>query len=909
MASSEATQELMSKALRSDFAHKPVEESLSELDGRCRDGVPGCADGLVVGPFGVFSLDTTPPQPRSSVTRSESVQTMSGPQVTDVQRHENDLSSIESVGRLSDIHDFLDWPDLFDLDFTNAEIFPQSFDNGLQDLFAAPDPAAPQINQADTFAVERDVGCAGAVSPSMRSVCGEIGVKPDDIDPAEAQLLLTHFKDRVLPQLRIMPVEKKSPWEVNNLNAAVLTLARLTYMVSQPVSYAALANLQALLALSAKHMVAHTDESSGGYWQSFAANIINKAKENLQCALRNEIKGTNAAKYKDLLMAILAMVTYATLYDNQADARAYMIDAERLLRLRGLAKRTISRKARELHHVYTWTRIVEESTFVLRNYESTRAKGAVGTARSGEVAAIQPHSGPNHRLDDFLRLDTSIPDSEIEAGAEKDNETGQHDIHLEDSREFPPSMYTELYGISEKWLSLVSQTTRLANFVDSMELDKDRCDIVFMEAIERRKQRLENMVCAFAARDLPNADDQALSTTRRPSVELARESMVHALNSALVIFFYRRIRRVNPLILQEHVKTVIQALKTYDAACRETGIRGTGSPWPAFMAGCEALYLPQKEYLKGWFERAFAVTGFTRLTVAKACMEEPRSLQNPGQLCSRLTGEQFEGLPQSSGWIAEQFHGCLDGRGVIVLFEKLADRVDLGPQLSTRLQITLRSQRIPQLGRQLRDDIRRTPHCALAARGEAVEGQGIPPVEGGDVVAERKDQLGESGSVARRVLQVSHADFRQPGNLRRCQAEPGRRGDVVVDNVQVCGLVDLGHEFLELLVVDRVVVWRHDHHSRCSGLFGVTRQVNAVPGRRGADARHHGYPSSGVLNTELEILFSFVHAQRGELAGGAAGDEAMASRAHNVINVGLETGFVNGGAVVCEGGDQCHENA
>ncbi|KIW77227.1 hypothetical protein Z517_09673 [Fonsecaea pedrosoi CBS 271.37] len=632
----EATRELMSKALRSDFAHKPVEESLSELDGRCRDGVPGCADGLVVGPFGVFSLDTLPPQPPRNLTRSESVQTMSGPQATDVQHHENDLSSIESVGRLSDIHDFLDWPDLFDLDFTNAEIFPQSSDNGLQDLFAAPDPAAPQINHADTFAVERDVGCAGAVSPSRRSVCGEIGVKPDDIDPAEAQLLLTHFKDRVIPQLRIMPVEKKSPWEVNNLNAAVLTLARLTYMVSQPVSYAALANLQALLALSAKHMAAHTDESSGGYWQSFAANIINKAKENLQCALRNEIKGTNAAKYKDLLMAILAMVTYATLYDNQADARAYMIDAERLLRLRGLAKRAISRKARELHHVYTWTRIVEESTFVLRNYESTRAKGAVGTARSGEVPAMQPHSGPNPRLDDFLRLDTSIPDSEIEAGAEKDNETGQHDIHLEDSREFPPSMYTELYGISEKWLSLVSQTTRLANFVDSMEFDKDRCDIVFMEAIERRKRRLENMVCAFATRDLPDADDQALSATRRPGLELARESMVQALNSALVMFFYRRIRRVNPLILQEHVRTVIQALKTYEAACRETGTRGTGSPWPAFMAGCEALYPSQKEYLKGWFERAFAATGFTRLTVAKACMEEVwrRRDQPVGAFCT-----------------------------------------------------------------------------------------------------------------------------------------------------------------------------------------------------------------------------------------------------------------------------------
>ncbi|OQV10687.1 Fungal specific transcription factor domain-containing protein [Cladophialophora immunda] len=540
----EASRESMSKALRSGFAQKPVDESLSELDARCRDGAPGSANDLAVGPFGAFSLN---PPPQTNIPRSDSPRPIVEQQTIDSFQGENALPSVESVGSLSDMHDFLDWPDLFDLELASYDIFPQTFDGEAQEIFPGQVSPVPQINKYDDVELERRNNHHGIIPTSLVSRDRETRVTLAEVDPAEAQLLLTHFKDHVISQLRIMPIEKKSPWEANNLNSAIMTLARLTYMTSQPITHAALVNLQALLALSAKNLAAQDaqhDESSSVYWQDFATSIVNKAKENLQCSLRNETRGTGAAKYKDQLMAILTMLTYA------------------------------------------------------------------------------PQTGPNPRLDDFLRLNTPASDSEIEAGAQKDNETGQRDIHLEDSREFLRSMYTELYGISETWLSLVSQTTRLANVIDSLEADKNRPDITYMEAIERRKQRLENMVCSFAAMDRQDVIHQAPSTAQRPSIETARDSMVRALNSALVIFFYRRIRRVNPWILQEHVKSVIRALKNYETSCRDANIQGTGSPWPAFMAGCEALQPSQREYFRDWFDRSFAITGFARLKTAKDCVEE-----------------------------------------------------------------------------------------------------------------------------------------------------------------------------------------------------------------------------------------------------------------------------------------------
>ena len=98
--------------------------------------------------------------------------------------------------------------------------------------------------------------------------------------------------------------------------------------------------------------------------------------------------------------------------------------------------------------------------------------------------------------------------------------------------------------------------------------------------------------------------------------------MVRALNSALVIIFYRRIRNVHPWILQEHVKSVVQALQDCDISCQTFGVEGPGCPWPVFMAGCEAIAPLQQDYLSQWLQHAFAKTGFARFPTIKSCMEE-----------------------------------------------------------------------------------------------------------------------------------------------------------------------------------------------------------------------------------------------------------------------------------------------
>lgn len=307
-----------------------------------------------------------------------------------------------------------------------------------------------------------------------------------------------------------------------------------------------------------------------------------------------------------------------------------MIDAERLLRIRGLAKRNISRKARMLHHVYTWLRIVGESTYVLHDYEKLESfveKALPPHPRSSKEPRSNfgvSRSGHNARLDDFLRLDAAQTEDDTDLEEQKDRETGLLDIHLEDTREDSESLYLQIYGVSETWLTLVSQTTRLANIIDTIKFSGMTKNANIIGSLERRKERLENMVCSFASTSSsrPNSIPNEEELPNNPAPEKPIDCMIRALNAALVIFFYRRIQNVNPWILQVHVDDVIQALQDFDAALAARNLAGPGTVWPAFIAGCEALTEVRRDKLKHWMEKGFAISGFAAFKVAQEAMTD-----------------------------------------------------------------------------------------------------------------------------------------------------------------------------------------------------------------------------------------------------------------------------------------------
>ncbi|KAJ6179436.1 hypothetical protein N7519_009897 [Penicillium mononematosum] len=639
---SEQSRLSMSTALGSDLVSGSIDASLAEVDSRLRDPERSLDGDIVIGPFAVLDFSSAPRKLEQELVHelepvAFDISPAVDPPETVAPENLQESNPSPILDSLSQIDDFLHWSDLLSFGLDQTEITTNgalsmpndlSFDMS-QEMGLLPVDSNHNDDLLHTFTTQQ--APAELISADVDAL-------------QEAPSLLKHFQDIVIPHIMAIPCRQKSPWKILNVPAAVVTYSDSTFLGTEKVSQAKLANLYGLLACSAIHLVLNPSTISTKppeYWWKVANQAYLQAKDHMQTSLQSETQGLKKAKYKDQLMAACILIQYTIMSGQQQHARCFMIDAERLLRLRGLSKTRISKKARLLHHVYTWLRIVGESTFVLHDYNlsasSLEALGSRFRLQHTPNSEQMANAEPNPRLDDFLRLETQNSDSDLNIDEPKDKTSGLHDIHLQDSRSYPETLYKQIYGIPETWLGLVSQTTRLANVLETFRIAREAGQTMGLEAwetLQRRSTRLENMICSFS-----------LGRTRAGVLELHADSkphghMVEALNAALVIFFYRRIRKTHPAALQGHVDSVIAALQACSATLTQDDPTGPGTAWPLFIAGCEAMSTARREAVMSMLDKASSICGFAAFGTARNIITEVWRKQD-----EHLTANRGEAMP------------------------------------------------------------------------------------------------------------------------------------------------------------------------------------------------------------------------------------------------------------------------
>ncbi|KAJ5655321.1 hypothetical protein N7507_007271 [Penicillium longicatenatum] len=627
----------MSASLTTNLLSGSIDASLAEIESRSRDTDRATDDDVVIGPFGVlnFSSSSTEPQAQSRAQllaqqplesivsqEDETISSDPGPSLglADAVDPEEiqDTSPLSIMDSISQMDDFLHWSDLlgFNLDPSGFATYPN--------LSMQPDMSFNLDNDTGLLPFASTVNNNSMQAPTPQQTPMELVSTPADL-LQNAQFLLKHFQDVVIPHIMAIPFGLKSPWKILNLPAAVVAFGDSTFLGTDGVSHARLANLYGIIACSALDLALRPQDGvleSSDHWHSTASQLYQNAKDHMQISLQHETQGPRKAKYKDQLMSANILTQYAILSGQQQHARCFLIDAERLLRLRGLSKSRISKKARLLHHVYTWLRILGESTFVLHDYGLSYScldnLGSLSQVHASSATnSNSVHHEPNPRLDDFLRLGNQNSDNDLNIDEPKDQASGYNDIHLHDSRSFSEHLYKQIYGIPETWLSLVSQTTRLANVMEAFRTARSSGRSVSMEAwekLQRRSMRLENMICSLnLGRTRGQSTD--LQTLPKPHV-----CMLEALNEALMIFFYRRIREVHPAVLQGHIDNVINALEECNDTLSQDAQTGPGTAWPMFIAGSEALTTARREAVLRWLDNASSKCGCTSFATARDVM-------------------------------------------------------------------------------------------------------------------------------------------------------------------------------------------------------------------------------------------------------------------------------------------------
>lgn len=313
----------MSSSLSKDLLSGSVDASLTEVDLRSRDPHREPDGDIIIGPFAVLDFTTTAPQgqPKADVvvyqegelpsTEPEAVQE---PASSIVMEQIPDLSPVSIIDSLSQMDDFLHWSDLLSFSPNQAGLtthptlsMPNDFSIDFGKEMSLPqDVHNAQVEPATIF------------NPQNGSI--ELVSTTSDV-LKDAQFLLRHFQDVVVPQIMAIPFGEKSPWKILNLPAAVMAFGDTTFLGTSGVSHARLANLYGILACSAidlalkppAELVEPTER-----WYRIANQTYQLAKDHIQVSLQKETHGPNKAKYKDQLMAANILTQYAvrTTFNN-----------------------------------------------------------------------------------------------------------------------------------------------------------------------------------------------------------------------------------------------------------------------------------------------------------------------------------------------------------------------------------------------------------------------------------------------------------------------------------------------------------------------------------------------------------------------------------------------------------------
>ncbi|KAJ5232382.1 Protein of unknown function DUF3468 [Penicillium chermesinum] len=302
----------MSAALKNDLLAGSVDASLAEVDLRSRDSELKSRGEVAIGPFSV--LDFTAPTGK----RDEHPDVIQGDAHTLSSLHQTikatnaimpeDISNRSPgsiIDSLSHMDEFLHWSDLLSFSPDQAGFashpslsmpYDLSFDLGQEIESSLPTPAHETMR---------------TVTPQQTPM--ELEIATVDV-LKDAQFLLKHFQDVVIPQIMAIPFGLKSPWRILNLPAAVVAFGDTTFLGTEGVSHARLANLYGLLACAAIDLARRPHLGtfqSAENWFQIASQTYQQAKDHLQVSLQHETEGPKKAKYKDQLMAANILTQYA----------------------------------------------------------------------------------------------------------------------------------------------------------------------------------------------------------------------------------------------------------------------------------------------------------------------------------------------------------------------------------------------------------------------------------------------------------------------------------------------------------------------------------------------------------------------------------------------------------------------
>ncbi|ANB13074.1 Arg81p [Sugiyamaella lignohabitans] len=409
----------------------------------------------------------------------------------------------------------------------------------------------------------------------------------------QAQYLLDYYDQNVIKIMTVV-AHPKNPWRTIYLPRAYSAIGDI--IGKGQTSAARNALLHALLAVSAFHIQRKFSAESDArqHYLSLGLRLKSEAYKWLSKCLVDDLM---TQKYKDVVTAVLSMVTIDVIWGGMADCQIHLAACQSIVRLRHKTRKLTSRKAMILQRISGFLTLLQRATVV-------DPDSVFGFADDEDEDDRYNDEWMELRLEDLEltpRPKNSVANSTMTSPASQPLYSQSSLSYMRDPSQFQ-EYWHQYSNVNAQSLSDEFYAKELVS-TQSLYGIPDSLIILFHEACKQSRQglyyRSKNepfpLSLTYKCKELESAlvnwqarYDINKTTNFTGQVKEALNHHTLAFHQALIIYHYRLARDVNPSALRSHVLAVLDHLeKMHQINMTHPEPLIIPLLFPVFMAACE----------------------------------------------------------------------------------------------------------------------------------------------------------------------------------------------------------------------------------------------------------------------------------------------------------------------------------
>lgn len=441
-----------------------------------------------------------------------------------------------------------------------------------------------------------------------------------------ARYLLNYYITQVADLMTVIPLTE-NPWKTIYFPRALMAIGELSALGSTSIAKNALLN--ALLAVSAFNLQSKFPKNSDPmkYYLNLGIRLRNQASLFVRKLLGSNTDTQsgiefciNNEKYKDVLCAVMTMISVDLVWGTMQDTNFYIKWCGRVIVTKMLNKKKLSSKARILHRIFSSLKLIQDSTCLdFQNIKDNFDLNEIDYDVNGKkFDKFQYPSDSKNKIDYIVNggTGTGNNNNNNSNGSDRINKDTSPlflDKKLINTKKNDENFATDaLYGLPNSLIVLFSETVQLLRTKIYYEELSESLPNNFEKRVEDLNSKLANWKLDWKLyedshdsqesqeSDLQNLQD--LDKDKKFFSTMHEVTYHHILSfyHALTIYFNRLIKEIPSIEVQNKVEKTLKHLNSIQQLIAKGEAAIIPLFWQGFIAGCEALSTTLQMGFKKW---------------------------------------------------------------------------------------------------------------------------------------------------------------------------------------------------------------------------------------------------------------------------------------------------------------------